>query len=123
MGDTGYLDKDGFLYLSDRKDLMIISGGVNIYPLEIENKMIMHEEVADVTVFGIHNTEFGQEVKAVIQPLVWPVDEEALERRIKEWTLGQLSSIKTPRSIDFIKELPRLENGKLYKRYLQQQYE
>ena len=85
--------------------------------------MIMHEEVADVAVFGIHNTEFGQEVKAVIQPFVWLVDEEALERRIKEWTLGQLSSIKTPRSIDFIKELPRLENGKLYKRYLQQQYE
>lgn len=123
LGDTGYLDKDGFLYLSDRKDFMIISGGVNIYPLEIENKMIMHEEVADIAVFGINNAEFGQEVKAVIQPLVWPVDEEALERRIKEWTLGQLSSIKTPRSIDFIKELPRLENGKLYKRYLQQQYE
>ena len=123
LGDTGYLDKDGFLYLSDRKDFMIISGGVNIYPLEIENKMIMHEEIADIAVFGIKNEEFGQEVKAVVQPFTWPIDEEALENRIKEWTKNQLSSIKTPRSIDFIKQLPRLENGKLYKRYLQQQYE
>jgi acyl-coenzyme A synthetase/AMP-(fatty) acid ligase len=80
-------------------------------------------EIADVAVFGINNEEFGQEVKAVVQPLKWPVDEEALANRIKEWTKEQLSSIKTPRSIDFIKELPRLETGKLYKRYLQQQYE
>lgn len=122
VGDAGYLDEDGFLYLSDRKDFMIISGGVNIYPQEIENQMIMHPVVGDVAVFGIPNEEFGEEVKAVVQPRTWPVDEKALEEELLAWTKAQLSAIKTPKSIDFIETLPRLDNGKLYKRYLQQQY-
>lgn len=122
VGDAGYLDEDGYLYLSDRKDFMIISGGVNVYPQEIENQLIMHPAVADVAVFGIPNEEFGEEVKAVVQPRVWPVDEAAVEQELIAWTRGKLSVIKTPKSVDFMETLPRLDNGKLYKRYLQQQY-
>jgi long-chain acyl-CoA synthetase len=122
VGDAGYLDDDGYLYLSDRKDFMIISGGVNIYPQEIENQLILHNAVADVAVFGIPNTEFGEEVKAVVQPIKWPVDEKTVEQELLIWLRGFLSPVKAPRSIDFVQELPRLDNGKLYKRYLQQQY-
>ena len=122
VGDAGYLDEDGYLYLSDRKDFMIISGGVNIYPQEIENQMILHSAVADVAVFGIPNAEYGEEVKAVVQPSRWPVEEKLLEEELRGWLRTQLSNIKVPRSIDFIEKLPRLDNGKLYKRYLKDQY-
>ena len=122
VGDAGYLDEDGYLYLSDRKDFMIISGGVNIYPQEIENHLIMHSAVADVAVFGILNEEFGEEVKAVVQPIKWPINEKAVEEELLIWVRECLSPIKVPRSIDFVQELPRLDNGKLYKRYLQQRY-
>ena len=122
VGDAGYLDDDGYLYLSDRKDFMIISGGVNIYPQEIENQLIQHADVADVAVFGIPNEEFGEEVKAVVQPIDWPVEGKAMEEELLLWLRDSLSHIKIPRSIDFTHELPRLDNGKLYKRYLQQQY-
>jgi fatty-acyl-CoA synthase len=122
VGDAGYLDDDGYLYLSDRKDFMIISGGVNIYPQEIENQLILHNAVADVAVFGIPNVEFGEEVKAVVQPIQWPDDEKAVEQELLIWLREFLSPVKVPRSIDFVQELPRLDNGKLYKRYLQQQY-
>jgi fatty-acyl-CoA synthase len=122
VGDAGYLDEDGYLYLSDRKDFMIISGGVNIYPQEIENQLIIHNAVADVAVFGIPNVEFGEEVKAVVQPIQWPADEKVVEQELLVWLREFLSPVKVPRSIDFVQELPRLDNGKLYKRYLQQQY-
>ncbi|MEQ9396498.1 acyl-CoA synthetase [Haliea sp.] len=121
-GDVGYLDRDGFLYLTDRKHFMIISGGVNIYPQEIENLLITHDKVADVAVFGIPNEEFGEEVKAVVQPMNWvdATDEVAIE--IMEWLRERISHIKLPRSLDFHRELPRMDNGKLYKRHLMEEY-
>lgn len=121
-GDVGYVDEDNFLYLTDRKNFMIISGGVNIYPQEIENLLITHEKVADVAVFGIPNEEFGEEVKAVVQPMNWgdASDEVAIE--LMEWLRERLSTIKTPRSVDFKEKLPRMDNGKLYKRHLADEY-
>ncbi len=121
-GDVGYVDEEGYLYLTDRKNFMIISGGVNIYPQEIENVLVNHEKVADVAVFGIPNEEFGEEVKAVIQPVNWAdaTDETAFE--ILEWLRERISSIKMPRSLDFNPKLPRMDNGKLYKRHLADEY-
>jgi fatty-acyl-CoA synthase len=121
-GDVGYVDEDGFLYLTDRKNFMIISGGVNIYPQEIENMLVSHEKVADVAVFGIPNEEFGEEVKAVVEPMNWAdaTDETAFE--ILEWLRERISHIKMPRSLDFHPELPRTDAGKLYKRHLVDEY-
>ncbi len=121
-GDVGYVDKDGFLYLTDRKNFMIISGGVNIYPQEIENLLITHPKIADVAVFGIPHEEFGEQVKAVVQPMNWAdaTDEVAIE--IMEWLRDKLSHIKMPRSLDFHPKLPRMDNGKLYKRHLVEEY-
>lgn len=121
-GDVGYLDEEEYLYLTDRKHFMIISGGVNIYPQEVENLLITHDKVADVAVFGIPHEEFGEEVKAVIQPQNWvdATDEVAIE--LMEWLRERLSHIKIPRSIDFNENLPRLDNGKLYKRHLVEEY-
>jgi fatty-acyl-CoA synthase len=121
-GDIGYLDRDGYLYLTDRKNFMIISGGVNIYPQEIENILINHEKVADVAVFGIPNEEFGEEVKAVVEPMNWvdATDEVAIE--IMEWLRERLSHVKVPRSVDFTEKLPRMDNGKMYKRQLADEY-
>ncbi len=101
---------------------MIISGGVNIYPQEIENLLITHGKVADVAVFGIPNEEFGEEVKAVVQPMNWAdaTDEVAIE--IMEWLRERISHIKLPRSLDFHQQLPRMDNGKLYKRHLVEEY-
>jgi len=122
MGDVGYVDEDGYLYLTDRKNFMIISGGVNIYPQEIENLLITHDKVADVAVFGIPNEEFGEEVKAVIEPMNWvdATDEVAFE--LMEWLRERLSTVKLPRSMDFHEKLPRMDNGKLYKRHLVEEY-
>lgn len=122
LGDVGYVDEEGYLYLTDRKNFMIISGGVNIYPQEVENLLITHDKVADVAVFGIPNAEFGEQVQAVIQPQNWAdaTDEVAIE--LMEWLRERLSHIKIPRSIDFHEELPRLDNGKLYKRHLAEAY-
>jgi fatty-acyl-CoA synthase len=121
-GDIGYVDEDGFLYLTDRKSFMIISGGVNIYPQEIENLLITHSKIADVAVFGIPNEEFGEEVKAVVEPMHWgdATDEVAIE--IMEWLRERISHIKMPRSLDFNPKLPRMDNGKLYKRHLVEEY-
>ncbi len=122
-GDIGYKDEAGYLYLTDRKHFMIISGGVNIYPQEIENVLISHDEVADVAVFGIPNQEFGDEVKAVIEPRQWPhKDLPALERSLITWCRDKLSHVKCPRSIDFVEKLPRMDNGKLYKSKLRDAY-
>ncbi len=115
VGDIGFVDDDGFLYLADRKDFMIISGGVNIYPQEIENTLIMHPKVADVGVFGIPNEEFGEEVKAVVQPASESFDADELEAELIAWCRENISAVKCPRSIDFDMALPRLDNGKLYK--------
>jgi len=122
VGDMGYVDQDGFLYLTDRRNFMIISGGVNVYPQEVENHLITHPDVADVAVFGIPSEQFGEEVKAVIQPVDLGTDTEALSGLLDNFCRQHLSTIKCPRSYDFMDELPRLDNGKLYKRHLQNQY-
>ena len=122
LGDVGYLDEEGYLYLTDRKHFMIISGGVNIYPQEAENVLIMHEKVLDVAVFGVPNDEFGEEVKAVVQ-LKEPHQPSAiLEVELMDFCREHLSAIKCPRSVDFRDELPRHPTGKLYKRLLKDEY-
>ncbi|MFT4824759.1 MAG: fatty-acyl-CoA synthase [Halioglobus sp.] len=121
-GDVGYLDDDGFLYLTDRKNFMIISGGVNVYPQEIENLLITHDKVADVAVFGIPNEEFGEEVKAVVEPMHWGDATDELAIELMEWLRERVSKIKVPRSVDFKEKLPRMDNGKLYKRHLADEY-
>jgi acyl-CoA synthetase (AMP-forming)/AMP-acid ligase II len=125
LGDVGYLDEDNFLYLTDRKAYMIISGGVNIYPQEAENALTMHPKVVDVAVFGVPHEEFGEEVKAVVQPAEMPADDEAAQALAAElitYCRSQLADVKCPRSIDFREELPRHPTGKLYKRLLKDEY-
>ena len=125
LGDVGYLNKDGFLFLTDRKAFMIISGGVNIYPQESENVLINHPKVVDVAVFGVPNDEFGEEVKAVVQPVAMPandVEAKTLERELIAYCRSQLADLKCPRSIDFRPDLPRHPTGKLYKRLLKDEY-
>jgi acyl-CoA synthetase (AMP-forming)/AMP-acid ligase II len=125
LGDVGYLDDEGYLYLTDRKAYMIISGGVNVYPQEAENVLINHPAVMDVAVFGIPNEDFGEEVKAVVQPAVMPADDDAtaaLARELIAYCRSQLADVKCPRSVDFREELPRHPTGKLYKRLLKDEY-
>ncbi|MEZ5216567.1 MAG: AMP-binding protein [Ilumatobacteraceae bacterium] len=125
LGDVGYLDADNFLYLTDRKAYMIISGGVNIYPQESENVLVTHPKVVDVAVFGVPNEDFGEEVKAVVQPVEMPADDAAataLARELIEYCRTQLADVKCPRSVDFRTELPRHPTGKLYKRLLKDEY-
>jgi long-chain acyl-CoA synthetase len=123
VGDVGYLDEDGYLYLSDRKADMIISGGVNIYPAEIESVLITHPRVADVAVFGIPNREWGEEVKAVVELLPGKrADDDQVRAELLEFLQGRVARYKVPRSIDFVTALPRDPNGKLYKRRLRDPY-
>jgi acyl-CoA synthetase (AMP-forming)/AMP-acid ligase II len=122
LGDVGYVDGDGFLFLTDRKAYMIISGGVNIYPQEIEDHLIIHPKVADVAVFGAPNEEFGEEVKAVVQPMPDQAPDDALREELMAHCREALAGYKLPRSIDFEAELPRLPTGKLYKRLLRDRY-
>ncbi|QCK86803.1 acyl-CoA synthetase [Phreatobacter aquaticus] len=122
LGDIGYVDADGFLYLTDRRAFMIISGGVNIYPQEAENVLIEHPDVLDVAVFGVPSEEFGEEVKAVVQPRNLAAAGPELAARLMAFCRQQLSPIKCPRSIDFEAELPRHPTGKLYKRLLRDRY-
>lgn len=122
LGDVGYLDEEGYLYLTDRKHFMIISGGVNIYPQEAENALITHDSVIDVAVFGVPNEEFGEEVKAVVQPRDMADATPELAIELMDYCRSQLSHIKCPRSIDFREELPRHPTGKLYKRLLKDEY-
>ena len=122
LGDVGYLDEDGFLYLTDRKAYMIISGGVNIYPQEAENLLVTHPKVLDVAVFGVPNEDFGEEVKAVVQPMDMASAGPDLERELIAFCKEHLADYKCPRSIDFEAELPRHPTGKLYKRLLKDRY-
>ena len=122
MGDVGYLDEEGFLYLTDRKNFTIITGGVNVYPAEIEGLLITHFKVADVAVFGVPHPEFGEEVVAVVQPMDWADATEETAEELSLWMRERLSTIKVPRRIDFLEQLPRMDNGKLYKRHLQDAY-
>jgi len=125
LGDVGYLDEDNFLYLTDRKAFMIISGGVNIYPQEAENILVNHPKVVDVAIFGVPNDDFGEEVKAVVQPKEMPADADAakaLEKELIAYCREHLADIKCPRSVDFRLDLPRHPTGKLYKRLLKDEY-
>ena len=113
------------MYLTDRKSYMIISGGVNIYPQEAENVLITHDKVVDVAVFGVPHDEFGEQVKAVVQPVTMPVDDTeaaALAGELIRYCREHLADVKCPRSIDFRTELPRHPTGKLYKRLLKDEY-
>jgi long-chain acyl-CoA synthetase len=122
LGDVGYLDDDGFLYLTDRKAYMIITGGVNVYPQEAENVLALHPRVADVAVFGVPHDEFGEEVKAVVEPLSMDDAGPELERELIAYCREHLADVKCPRSVDFRPELPRHPTGKLYKRLLKDEY-
>lgn len=125
LGDVGHLDEDGFLYLTDRKAYMIITGGVNVYPQEAENILTMHPKVLDVAVFGVPNDDFGEAVKAVVQPESLPESAEdaaALEQELIAFCREHLADVKCPRSVDFREELPRHPTGKLYKRLLKDEY-
>jgi long-chain acyl-CoA synthetase len=122
LGDVGKVDEDGFLYLTDRKAFMIISGGVNIYPQEAENILITHPAVADVAVIGVPDEEFGESVKAVVQPMDGVEGTEELAEELLEFCRSQLAKIKCPRSVDFDPALPRHPTGKLYKRLVRDRY-
>jgi acyl-CoA synthetase (AMP-forming)/AMP-acid ligase II len=122
LGDVGHLDEDGYLYLTDRATFMIISGGVNIYPQEIENVLVMHEAVSDAAVFGVPNADFGEEVKAVVQPAAGVEPSDALREALLAHCREKLGGYKIPRSIDFVDELPRDPAGKLFKRRLRDPY-
>ncbi|MDE2568034.1 MAG: acyl-CoA synthetase [Sphingomonadales bacterium] len=122
LGDIGYLDDEGYLFLTDRKSYMIISGGVNIYPQEVENLLITHPKVADAAVIGVPNAEFGEEVKAVVQPLDPADATPEFSEELIAFCKSALSHVKCPRSIDFDLALPRLDNGKLYKRLVKDRY-
>ena len=122
VGDVGYVDEDGFLYLTDRSTFMIISGGVNIYPQECENLLITHAKVADAAVFGVPNHDLGEEVKAVVQPMPEFEASAELEKELIDFCHQHLAHFKCPYSIDFGKQLPRLPTGKLYKRSLKDRY-
>jgi len=122
VGDVGYVDDDGYLYLTDRATFMIISGGVNIYPQECENLLITHPKIADAAVFGVPNADLGEEVKAVVQPMPGISPGPDLAEELISFCSQSLSRQKVPRSIDFEAELPRLPTGKLYKRLLRDRY-
>lgn len=122
LGDIGYLDEQGYLYLVDRKAFMIISGGVNIYPQEIENVLLQHPKVMDAAVVGVPNSDWGEEVKAVIQPVHASDIGPALAEELQSFCREKLADFKCPRSIDFDLELPRLPTGKLYKKLVKKRY-
>ena len=122
LGDVGFLDADGYLFLTDRRSYMIISGGVNIYPQEVENLLITHPRVADAAVIGVPNADFGEEVKAVIQPLDPANATPDFAAELIAFCKARLAHVKCPRSVDFDLALPRLDNGKLYKRLIKDRY-
>jgi long-chain acyl-CoA synthetase len=122
VGDIGYLDEDGYLFLCDRKSDMIISGGVNVYPAEIEGELLSHPKIADVAVFGIPHPDWGEEIKAVVLPADGVATDDALSAEILEFAASRLAKFKLPRSVDYVTEMPRDPNGKLYKRKLRDPY-
>jgi len=122
VGDVGYLDDEGYLYLTDRKTYMIISGGVNIYPQETENLLITHPKVMDVAVIGVPDEDLGEVVKAVVEPVAGVEPGPDLERELIAFCREHLAHFKCPRTVDFQDQLPRLPTGKLYKRLLRDRY-
>lgn len=122
LGDIGHLDSEGYLYLTDRQSHMIISGGVNIYPQEIENLLVQHHDIEDAAVIGIPNPDFGEEVKAVVQLVSGVPANAKTERELIAWCRERIAHFKAPRSIDFVESLPRMPTGKLLKRALTERY-
>jgi long-chain acyl-CoA synthetase len=122
VGDVGYLNDEGYLFLCDRKIDMIISGGANIYPAEIENVFLMHPKVGDVAVFGIPHEDWGEQVKAVVEPAEGVRPDEALSAELLDFCRQHLAKFKLPRSIDYTDAMPRDPNGKLFKRKLRDPY-
>jgi acyl-CoA synthetase (AMP-forming)/AMP-acid ligase II len=122
LGDVGYVDADGYLYLTDRKADLIISGGVNIYPREIEDVLAGHPRVVEAAVIGVPDADFGEQVKAVVEPLSMNDADAELEQELLRWCRQHLANVKCPRSVDFRATLPRLASGKLLKRQLRDEY-
>jgi long-chain acyl-CoA synthetase len=122
IGDVGYLDEDGYLFLTDRKHHMIISGGVNIYPQEAENLLVTHPKVMDAAVFGIPDDEMGQAVKGVVQTIDAVDATDEFGDELLTWLRDRLAHYKCPRSISFEAQLPRTDTGKLYKQELISRY-
>jgi long-chain acyl-CoA synthetase len=122
VGDMGELDDEGFLYLRDRKIDMIVSGGVNIYPAEVEAALLSHPAVGDAAVFGIPHDDWGEEVKAVVEPAAGVAPSPELAADLLAHCEGVLARYKLPRSVDFVDAMPRDPNGKLYKRTLRDPY-
>ncbi|OBH11028.1 acyl-CoA synthetase [Mycobacterium sp. E1747] len=122
VGDLGYLDEDGYLFLTDRKSFMIISGGVNIYPQEIENVLTLHPKIFDVAVIGVPDAEMGEQVKAVVQLRDGIVGDDDLAAELIAYVRDRLAHFKAPKSVDFVDELPRSATGKLVKRTLRERY-
>ena len=118
LGDVGRVDEDGYLFLTDRKSFMIISGGVNIYPQEIENYLITHPEIVDVAVVGGPHPDMGEEVVAFVQPVNLSAADDAFKARLESFCRNALSGVKTPRRFEFRETLPRTPTGKLIKRAL-----
>jgi fatty-acyl-CoA synthase len=122
LGDIGHLDEDGFLFLTDRKSFMIISGGVNIYPQEIENVLALHPAIHDVAVIGVPDPEMGESVKAFVQPSAGAQPGPELEQEIIAFVKSKIAGFKAPRSVQFVDDLPRTETGKLVKGELKKRY-
>ncbi len=122
LGDVGWVDEEGFLYITDRKSFMIISGGVNIYPQEIENLLVGHPKISDVAVIGAPDEEYGERVVAVVQPARWEDAGDELAQEIISFARERLSHVKAPRQVDFMRELPRLPTGKLPKKIIREPY-
>jgi acyl-CoA synthetase (AMP-forming)/AMP-acid ligase II len=122
LGDIGHLDEDGYLYLTDRQAFMIIAGGVNIYPREIEDVLVLHPKVADVAVIGVPNDDLGEEVKALVQLVDDEAPSDGVAAELLEHCRGRLARVKVPRSIDFVDVLPRLPTGKIQKHKLRAPY-
>jgi long-chain acyl-CoA synthetase len=118
----GYVDEDGFLFLTDRSANLIISGGVNIYPAEVDAVLLEHPAVADAAVIGVPNAEWGEEVLAVIEPRAGAAPTEDLAGELVDFCRDRLAHYKCPRRVEFVERLPRQDNGKIYKRLLRDRY-
>jgi len=122
LGDMGYLDEEGYLYLCDRKNDMIIVNGVNVYPVEAEHTLVTHPKVADAAVFGLPDDESGERIHAVVQLAGGAAGDDALARELIDYCRERIAHIKCPKTLDFRSQLPRHETGKLYKRLLKAEY-